>query len=244
MPAAANETSRFVVEPRSHGMVKVSVGLAVAAGVAFAGIRWQQDRILHFQSPPALAAGKKPAAPLPAAEPVSVDQGGAGAPATAPSPAAIRGPVVEELPSPSHPSPAAKKEHASVPAASSPHAAETYDRLVSEADRALVNGSTNRAKDLYQKALSQRPAGFKALAGLGFVALDRGQLPAAYDYFKRALTAKTSFPPALFGIAEVHRARGEKSLAVHSYQRYLDMAPDGADAPAARRQLQNLHAGR
>jgi predicted Zn finger-like uncharacterized protein len=245
MPAAANETSRFVVEPKSHGMVKVSVGLAVAAGVAFAGIRWQQDRTLQFQSPPAHAAAKKAAVPVPAVEPVNAELGGAVAPAPAPSSAAIRGPVVEELPSPSHPAPAAKKEHAPAASAGSPqHSAEGYDRLVAEADRALVNGSTNRAKDLYQKALSQRPAGFKALAGLGFVALDRGQLPAAYDFFKRALTAKTSFPPALFGIAEVHRARGEKSLAVHSYQRYLDMAPDGADAPAARRQLQNLRAGR
>jgi len=39
----------------------------------------------------------------------------------------------------------------------------------------------------------------KALSGLGFVALDRGQLPAAYEFFKRALAGKSSLAPALFG---------------------------------------------
>jgi predicted Zn finger-like uncharacterized protein len=243
--AAANETSRFVLEPKSHGVLKLGVGLAVAAGVAFAGIRWQQDRNFRFQSRQALAAMPTPSrspAPLPVARTESTDQGETG---SAPTPAASRHPVIEALPAPT-PAPAAKKEPPVSATSATPTArtAESYDKLVTEADRALENGANNRARDLYQKALNLRPAGFKAMVGLGFVSLDRGQLPAAYDYFKRALTAKTSYPPAIFGIAEVHRARGERSLAQHTYQRYLDMSPNGADAPAARRQLQNLQAGR
>jgi predicted Zn finger-like uncharacterized protein len=242
--AVANETSRFVLEPKSHGLLKMSIGLAVATGVAFAGIRWQQDRNLRFHSHQALAAVPAPsraAPPLPAADTTSTDQAG---PAPMPSAGApSRGAVVERLPS-EGPAPSAKTP-VPVPSAAPPaHASESYDKLVAEADRSLEHGADARARELYQRALNLRPAGFKAMTGLGFVALDRGQLPVAYDYFKRALTAKTSYPPALFGIAEVHRARGEKSLALHTYQRYLDMSPDGADAPAARRQVQNLQSGR
>jgi predicted Zn finger-like uncharacterized protein len=245
--AVTNETSRFVLEPKSHGLLKMSVGLAVAAGVAFAGIRWQQDRNLHFQSRQAVAAvpvRHSPAAASPAPDTDSADQTG---PEVAPVPTAStasRHAVVEALPS--APPPAPKKEAPAPVAASSPpaHASEGYDKLVADADRALENGGNARARELFQKALNLRPSGFKAMTGLGFVALDRGQLPVAYDYFKRALNAKTSYPPALFGIAEVHRARGEKSLALHTYQRYLDMSPNGADAPAARRQVQNLQPGR
>jgi predicted Zn finger-like uncharacterized protein len=244
--ASPNETSRFVLEPKSHGMLKISVGLAVAAGVAFAGIRWQQERSVRFQSRQAVAAPApiRSAAPPLVPDTASTKQAGPG-PAAVPASRAGRRPVVEALPSPPSPPVAQKEPPAPPPAAAPPaHAAESYDKLVAEGDRALENGGTNRARELYQKSLNLRPTGFKAMVGLGFVALDRGQLPMAYDYFKRALTAKTSYPPALFGIAEVHRARGEKSLALHSYQRYLDMSPDGADAPAARRQVQNLQAGR
>jgi predicted Zn finger-like uncharacterized protein len=245
-PAAANETSRFVLEPKSRGALKVSLGLAVAAGVAFAGIRWQQDRHPVFQSRQAHAALPVPVRPAASSLPVDKepeDQGGPGpAPATAASTAGHR-PVVEALPSP--PEPVAKKAPpAPAPAVPTTHVAESYEKLVAEADRALENGANSKARELYQRALSHRPAGFKAITGLGFVALDRGQLPVAYEYFKRALTTKTSYPPALFGIAEVHRARGEKTLALHSYQRYLDMSPDGADAPAARRHLQKLRSER
>jgi predicted Zn finger-like uncharacterized protein len=241
--AMSNETSRYVLESKSHGLLKMSIGLAVAAGVAFAGIRWQQDRKLGFQSPQAIAAVSAPSssAALPAPDTTSTDQTGPGAEPVATANTGSRHALVEVLLSARHP--VAKKEPVASPAPST-HAPENYDKLVAEADRALENGGNGRAKELYQKALSLRPSGFRAMAGLGFAALDRGQLSLAYGYFKRALTAKTSYPPALFGIAEVHRARGEKTLALHTYQRYLDMSPNGADAPAARRQVQNLLAGR
>jgi tetratricopeptide (TPR) repeat protein len=123
-------------------------------------------------------------------------------------------------------------------------ASETYEKLVADGDRALENGSNNKAKEIYQKALRLRPAGAKALSGLGFVALDRGQIPAAYNSFKRALAINGSLGPALFGMAEVHRARGEKALAVQTYQRYLQLSPKGTEATAARRQVNALETGK
>jgi tetratricopeptide (TPR) repeat protein len=116
--------------------------------------------------------------------------------------------------------------------------------LVADADRLLTGGSKTKAKELYQRALRVRPGGFKAICGLGFVALDHGQIPVAYEYFKRALAAKASYPPALFGLAEIHRARGEKTLALQSYKHYLQIMPNGSEARAARRQVEALQASR
>jgi len=54
---------------------------------------------------------------------------------------------------------------------------ESYEKLVANGDRALENGSNSKAKDFYQRALRLRPAGTQAISGLGFVALDLGQIP-------------------------------------------------------------------
>jgi predicted Zn finger-like uncharacterized protein len=236
----------------THGALKIFVGLAVAAGVALAGIKWPRGRI-HSAAIAAKASGdlstwtvgRRSMAnppqerPDPGAGPATVR--GPGVTAT-PSPSA-RGPVVEALPSP----PPAETEKAPDKAGPESRVAapsESFEKLVAEGDRALENGSDSRAKDLYQKALRLRPAGAKALSGLGFVALDRGQLPAAYEFFKRALAAKPSLGPALFGMAEIHRARNEKALALQGYQRYLQLWPNGSEATAARRQVSALQAGK
>jgi predicted Zn finger-like uncharacterized protein len=251
LPVDDGETGRFPPHARSRGALKVLVGLIVAAGVAFVGIRlqedrdarWRQGRVAMAAPGPRAAANRR--APVdrrrpsadPAEAPADVAAGSEAEPASAPSPSS-KGPVVEALPSPPPPAaPAAETRKPAAPAGARP---ESFEKLVAEADRALENGSNAKARDLYQKALRLRPRGAKALAGLGFVALDRSQIPVAYEYFKRALAAKTSFPPAVFGMAEIHRARHEKSLAVQSYQRYLQVAPNGHEAVAARRQLKAL----
>jgi tetratricopeptide (TPR) repeat protein len=148
---------------------------------------------------------------------------------------------VEALPSPPPPEPekAAEKTEPEAPVR-----AESFDKLVADADRALEHGSNAKAKDLYQKALHLRPAGVQALSGLGFVALDRGQIPVAYEFFKRALSAKPSFGPAVFGMAEIYRARGDRALALNSYQHYLKLSPNGSEAAAARRQISALQASK
>jgi predicted Zn finger-like uncharacterized protein len=234
---------------REHGVLKIFVGLTVAAGVAFAGIQWQRGRIHSAAIAVRTSAGRsaatdRPVAGPPEARPDLI----AGSAATqipsgraTPSPAS-KGPVVEALPSPPHQQAedAADKKDPPSPVVGP---SESYEKLIASGDRALENGSNSKAKDLYQKALHMRPAGPDALSGLAFVALDRGQIPAAYELFKRTLTAKPSFGPALFGMAEIHRARGEKALALQSYQRYLQVSPNGKEAMAARRQVSALQAG-
>ena len=248
-PVADGETAPAGSDERTHGALNIFVGLIVAAGVAFAGIEWQQGRI-HSAAIARNAAGRLALTEHPAARPPEAkpDLGAGSAAAQAPNerpPAdsASKGPVVEALPSPAHAQAEAPVEKTAPPspAVSRP---ESYEKLIASGDRALENGANSKAKDLYQKALRMRPAGADALAGLAFVALDRGKIPAAYELFKRALTAKSSFGPALFGMAEIHRARGEKALAVQSYQRYLQVSPNGKEASVARRQVSALQSGR
>jgi len=250
VPAASVPTGRFPAQQSSHGALKIFIGLTVAAGVAFSGIRWQESRtqnrsvaIATLVPKLAGALASSGAARQPAVNPVerqpSPASEAAPALAAAPSAPSTRGPVVEALPSP-EPAKAASEPDKRARPAPGPAPADSYEKLVAEGDRSLENGLNGKAKDLYQKALGLRPGGAKALTGLGFVALDRGQLAPAYQYFKRALAAKGSFPPAFFGMAEVHRARGEKALALQNYQHYLKASPNGSDAAAARRKVQSL----
>lgn len=248
-PAAGKTDTRGASYGHGRGGLKIFVGLTVAAGVAYAGIQWQEGRI-HSAAMGAKASGgiwswRRILARPPEARPDPGAGSGAGQvpnEMAAPSPS-TKGPVVEELPSPP---PAETEEASNTPSPAKPAAApaEAYEKLVADADRALENGSNSTAKDLYQRALRLRPGGVRALSGLGFAALDRGQIPAAYGFFKRALGAKTSYGPALFGMGEVRRARGEKALALQSYQRYLQLWPNGSDAATVRRKAKMLQAGK
>jgi hypothetical protein len=116
----------------------------------------------------------------------------------------------------------------------------SYERLVAEADRLLENGGTARAMKLYDQALALRPTGPEAIAGLGYVNLDRGRGDIAIGYFKRALAS--SYPGAAYGHGEAHRQGGDSEQALAHYEKYLQLAPSGPDAAAARRQIKALQA--
>jgi predicted Zn finger-like uncharacterized protein len=260
-PGEPEEIDTAVVRLRGGGGWKVLVGLGVAAGVAYLGItRLPQlvDLPLPDGRPAAAASGtaaSHTAAALPAASAVAPLESPPAAPAESPGTAAPA--VAEAVP------PAAEATVPAAPAAepaAAPPPAETaaappteatpapaavaapepsYDRLVTDADRLLENGATGRALRLYQRALKQQPHGAEALAGLGYVHLDRNRNDAAINAFRRALTV-APFAPAMYGIGEAYRAAGDRRRALEAYQRYLATSPDGDDAPAARRQIKSL----
>lgn len=115
-----------------------------------------------------------------------------------------------------------------------------YDRLVADGDRLLENGQTSKAEKLFAEALALRPDGVAAITGTGYVLLDRQKHFKAIDTFRRALEIEPNYGPALFGVAEAYRARGDTTQAVNAYRQYLATSPRGPDAPAARRQIQEL----
>ena len=261
-----SEVDTAVVRLRGGGGWKVLVGLGVAGAVAYFGIT-RLPQFVDLPAPSAAPSAAAPsAADPPAADPPSAavaPPASAVAPAAeSPAPVAESPAPVAELPAPAAPPPApaaAAPPPAATPAtaaaaaptdpvppaaAPAPPAAPaepelSYDRLVADADRLLENGSTGRALRLYQRALKQQPNGAEALAGLGYVHLDRQRPEAAITAFRRALTV-APFAPAMFGIGEAYRANGEHRRALEAYQRYLTASPDGVDAPAARRQIKAL----
>ncbi len=233
----------------SGSWAKLLVGLGVAAGVAVVGIkqpwRGRHDADAH-RAGTEVAKVASPSLPLivpmdaarspvvavaaqPAQAPVAQEKSVAEAP-VAEAPVAERVQVGDKAGTP---------EKIRDPARAAPGGAGRYDRLVADADRALENGAGAKAMKLYDQALGLKPNGAEAIAGLGYINLDRGRADIAIGYFERSLSL-ASYPPAIFGLAEAHRSAGDKPQAVAAYRRYLAASPGGVDAPAARRQIKVL----
>jgi len=119
-------------------------------------------------------------------------------------------------------------------------APESFETLVNRANKARQSERSRQALDLYGRALELRPDNVEALTGLGFVYLDMDQAGNAISQFQKATAANSRFSDAFMGLAEAYRARGQKRDAVKNYQRYLDLAPDGAEANVARQALKDL----
>lgn len=193
-----------------------------------------------------LAPADEISAAIPPAGPTNDPQPGAAIPAAnspgAPSPAApAPTPIANVAPVPA----AARSGTAANVVAASPPAASAdsgtgYDRALSDADRLLENGATEKAFKLYEKARKMRPDGAEALAGLGYVMLDKDRPGSAVGYFEKALAQAPNYGPAVFGMGEALRANGQDSRALEMYRRYLRVNSTGVDAPAARRQAAAL----
>src|SRR5436190_3901679 len=182
-------------------------------------------------APPAAAPSAAPTPTPPPAAPV------AAAPAAPTPPVAARPPAAEE-PS-AEPVPPARSSGRSAAAEPSPRG-RSYEQLVAEADRALEHGNTAKAQKYIDEALRLQPSGVAAVTSSAYLLLDRQKPLAAVGEFKRALNLSPNFPQALFGLGEAYRAAGNPGQAVEAYKKYLEAAPGGGDAPAARRQLREL----
>lgn len=226
----------------SGSWAKLLVGLGVAAGVAVVGIKqpWRGRPDLPPALAPVAARVEAPSfVPLDTARPTALAVVAEPEPRPVPE---VSPPVAEKprMPEPTRTS-ATTQTQAKVRdvAPQGQGAAGRYDRLVADADRALENGAGAKAMKLYDQALGLKPTGAEAIAGLGYVNLDRGRADIAIGYFERSLSL-ASYPPAIFGLAEARRSSGDKAQALAAYRRYLTVSPGGVDAPAARRQIKVL----
>jgi predicted Zn finger-like uncharacterized protein len=222
------EMQTAVVTLGGGNLLKVLLGLIVAALVAYVGITQFWKRPAVTARPPVTPGPTKPtvvmAEPAPRPEPPPV-----AAPPPMPLPAAL--PPAAPPPAPPPPAPEAK-----------PEPPVSFEKLVADADHQLENGSSEKARVLYERALKAKPGAAEALAGLGYVALDHGRVPQAFSLFKRALAQKPSFGPAIFGLAEAHRTTGDEEIAISHYRRYIAVDPGGTDVPAARQHIKTLEA--
>ncbi len=121
-----------------------------------------------------------------------------------------------------------------------PAAPETFDQLLSRANRARHAERVKLAMEFYGRALELKPDNAEALTGLGLCYIDSEQPGNAIAQFQKALAANSRYSDAHMGLAEAYRSRGQKRDAVKHYQRYLDLAPDGNEASVAREALKQL----
>ena len=211
------EMQTAVVRLGGSNVLKLLVVLVVAALVAYVGITqfWKRPPTVALRPLPPPPAVKVPPAPIVVPTPT---------PPRTPPPAP---PPVVATPEP-------KTEPAPPPV--------SFEKLIADADRQLENGSSEKARGLYERALKLKPGAAQALAGLGYVALDHGRTPQAFSLFKRALAQKPDFGPAVFGLAEAHRTTGDEEIALSHYRRYIAVDPGGTDVPAARQHIKTLEA--
>jgi len=116
------------------------------------------------------------------------------------------------------------------------------EKLLASADRLLENGATSRAAKLYNQVLAVRPQDAAALAGVGYVMMDRGRTRTALAYFKAALKSQPLNGPALFGLGEASREVDDYRGAISAYKRYIAANPQGRYRMAAQRYVGLLEA--
>jgi predicted Zn finger-like uncharacterized protein len=179
------------------------------------------------------------AAPAPAPAPAL-------APAPAPAPAAAAPVEVVDageaaLALAALPGPPADPASTPPPATSPrPPARASYDALLERADALREHEKVEAALDLYGRAHELKPDRVEPLTGRGLCLLDLGQPVVAEAAFEQALQLDDRYGPAIMGLAEASRIQGHNARALEYYQRYLDVLPDGAEAPVARNNLERL----
>lgn len=115
-----------------------------------------------------------------------------------------------------------------------------FGKLVAAADRARRSDRASRALRLYERALEIEPSNVEVLTGLGWSYLDLENATSAVATFERVLRRNERFSDAHMGLAEALKKLGRRAKALVHYRRYLELVPQGPDAPAARRMVEEL----
>jgi serine/threonine protein kinase len=244
----APERPRGVSRAASGALV---LGLVVVLG---AGVLW----LLPRSSPVAITDdGERRAGdrPTPAGVPATVGEASSPpppSPSLAPSPptgpAAVAlptGPAAPVVPPTSPPVADATtkptSESAVAVVASEAPAVESFDDVLRKARRAQRKGRSTEAARLFQRALEMKPDDTDAQLGLARAQVALGRSDDAVAGFRAVLGRDAARVDAQFGLGEALRAAGRTTDAVAAFERYLELAPAGPDAEAARSAIDALH---
>jgi predicted Zn finger-like uncharacterized protein len=186
-------------------------------------------------------------APTPPAD--EAHAAGAPAPAVAPAPPGMppktEPPKAE--PAPKEPKPAqtanSKKPEAvqGEEGGDTAPAGRSFDYYIGQGHK-LLDSKPSAALAMFEKAAGLDPKSPEPDSGRGLAYANMEKLKDAAGAFQAALGKSSEFTEALLGLAEVSARQGNRRKAIGLYQRYLDVSPDGPDAPAARAQLDELKA--
>ena len=192
-------------------------------------------------------AGVKSAAPASGA--VDAGTGGSAPPPEPRGSAAEPAPPAASPPAPPPPAAAPTRAVASPkpappsrsrPAAAPQPRAHTFDEWMALADRDRDQGRARAALDGYDRAITVDGSRPEAYVGQGRSHLELGDPRSAIAAFRRALMVNSRYSVAEFWLGEAYRRVGQSSQAADAYGRYLDAAPEGAEAARAREALNAL----
>jgi tetratricopeptide (TPR) repeat protein len=108
------------------------------------------------------------------------------------------------------------------------------------ADRERDQARTREALDAYDRAVALDGSRPEAYVGQGRAQLELGDPRAAIAAFRRALMVNSRYSVAEFWLGEAYRKVGQPTQAADAYGRYLEAAPEGAEAARAREALNAL----
>jgi predicted Zn finger-like uncharacterized protein len=188
-----------------------------------------------------VAGSAPPAAPRPVPSPAHAGPLPSPAPG-APSEAAA---ASDAKPSAPAKAPAAAQTAAATQAAAPgpeapPPGAASFDWYLQQGLALRDRHQAKAALQMYERAEALDSQSAEPPTGKGYCLIELGQYGSAVDQFKEALRRNGRFHDALLGLAEAYRFNGDKARAIESYERYLEEAPDGPEAPLARRSIESL----
>lgn len=121
-----------------------------------------------------------------------------------------------------------------------PPSAVDVDALVAQGNHWLKRGQPAKAEDYFDQAVAERPGNAEAVYLRGVARFDLGRTDEAITDLQRALQISPRFAAAMIVLADAWKTKGNVAQARSWYQKYLDVAPDGSDAAAARANLARL----
>lgn len=116
----------------------------------------------------------------------------------------------------------------------------TYEEWMARGDTARANQKLHAALEAYDQAAALQPSQPEAQVSRGLALLDLGNRDGAVTAFQQALELNPRYSVAEFWLGEALRRAGRRADAIHAYESYLGLAPDGAQAAAARQALKTL----
>jgi tetratricopeptide (TPR) repeat protein len=126
-------------------------------------------------------------------------------------------------------------------ATSSPDSrARGFDEWMARGDRERERARARAALDAYGRASKVEPSRPEAYVGQGRALLTLGDPRSAVAAFRKALGVNSRYSVAEYWLGEAYRRAGQTSDAKAAYGRYLEAAPEGAEAAQAREALNGL----
>jgi hypothetical protein len=106
---------------------------------------------------------------------------------------------------------------------------QNVSRLIRRAQRAHEAAELEKAEQLYNAALAQRPDSFDALHGLGGIQLSRGRPDSALAFIQEALKVDPERADGFASLGLVFYTLKDFARALTSFEAGLRLAPDDAD---------------